>query len=293
MNEDNPPLIVIGMHRSGTTLLSRLLQRVGVFMGADRNRNEEARFTNAVNEWWFRQASATWDCPEPVDELLADNALRPWLVDYAGGIARGPASRRFLGTRRYLGCRGLDRIAGPWGWKDPRTTYTLPLWLDLFPGARVVHIARHGVDVAASLKVRRERVIADNLRRYQRLRRLYHWDPRAPKRRGFGPQPRCRTLAGGFDLWEAYVGRARAHVDALGERAYELQYETLLEQPVAELERLLAFAGIAATPGDLQAATAGLESSRAHAWRQDADARTFAESVRERLRHHGYGDAAS
>lgn len=293
MNDDNPPLIVIGMHRSGTTLLSRLLQRVGVFMGVDRNRNEEARFTVALNEWWFRQASATWDCPEPMDELLADEALREWLVDYAGGIVRGPAARRFLGIRRYLGCRGLDRIGGPWGWKDPRTTYTLPFWLELFPAARVIHVTRHGVDVAASLKVRRERVVADNLRRYRRLRGLYQRDPRAPKRRGFGPQPRCRTLAGGFDLWEAYVERARTHVDALGERAYELQYEALLAQPVAELERLLTFAGVAATAGQLQSATAGLEPSRAHAWRQDADARAFAESVRDRLDRQGYGGAQS
>ncbi|MBW1793701.1 MAG: sulfotransferase [Deltaproteobacteria bacterium] len=38
-----------------------------------------------------------------------------------------------------------------WGWKDPRTTLTLPLWLKLFPKARIIHVIRNGIDSALSL----------------------------------------------------------------------------------------------------------------------------------------------
>jgi hypothetical protein len=280
--------MIVGMHRSGTSLLTRVLQQQGLFMGVGATRNEEAAFTNACNAWLFRQASATWDRPESVDELLADEQVRPWLRDYLGGVANGPAAVRFLGPRRWWRYRGLDGLAEPWGWKDPRNTYTLPLWLDLFPQARVLHIVRHGVDVAASLRDRRERVVTARTTRYRRRRRLYGLDPTAPKRRGFGPQPRCRTLEGGLGLWEAYVARARDHVAALGERAAEISYERLLTDPEAELQRALAFCGLPAATG-VDASTSGVEPGRAHAWRRDPELCRFADAVSDRLAIYGYG----
>ena len=44
MSASLPPVIVIGMHRSGTSLLARLLRAGGVFMGAWRNNHDEAQF---------------------------------------------------------------------------------------------------------------------------------------------------------------------------------------------------------------------------------------------------------
>ena len=38
-----------------------------------------------------------------------------------------------------------------WGWKDPRTTITFPIWLQVFPKAKILHILRNGVDVAISI----------------------------------------------------------------------------------------------------------------------------------------------
>lgn len=284
-----PPVIIIGMHRSGTSLLTRVLQQQGLFMGLGATRNEEARFTNALNAWVFRQASATWDRPESMDRLLADDELRPWLLDYLGGVVRGPASIRFLGPRRWLRYRGLDRVAERWGWKDPRNTYTLSLWQELFPEARVLHIVRHGVDVAASLRARRARVLADNVARYRRHRRLYLDNPFAPKRRGFGPQVRCATLEGGFSLWESYVARAREHVQRCGDRALEVGYESLLADPEPHLRRALEFCGLDVDDGRIAAAARDMDAERAHAWRADPELREFAAGVRGRLTRFGYG----
>ena len=38
------PIIIIGMHRSGTTLLSKLLEKCGVFMGTKKEENNESIF---------------------------------------------------------------------------------------------------------------------------------------------------------------------------------------------------------------------------------------------------------
>lgn len=282
------PVIVIGMHRSGTSALTRLLQRSGLFMGRGASRNEEAAFTNAVNAWLFRQASAAWDRPDSLDELFADETVYPALVDYVGGIARGPASLRFLGPRRWWRYRGLDRVAEPWGWKDPRNTWTLPLWLELFSDARVLHIVRHGVAVAESLRVRRERAVAARLQRYRRRRSLSLANPLAPKRGGFGEQPRCRSLEGGFSLWEEYVLRAHRHVEELGDQALELRYEDLVAEPHPRLQEVLEFCGLDADAARIDAAAAELDSGPAEAWRGDERLRRFAGEVAQRLQALGY-----
>ncbi len=288
MSAARPPVIIIGMHRSGTSLLTRVLQQNGFFMGRGASRNEEAAFTNAVNAWIFRQASATWDRPESMDELLADEALRPWLLDYIGGIIRGPASLRFLGLRRGLRGGGLPGQTAPWGWKDPRNTYTLPLWLELFPDARVLHIVRHGVDVAESLRSRRRHALEGNIARYRRRRAAYRFSPFAPKRRGFGPQARCRTLEGGFGLWLQYLARAGEHTAALEDRALTVRYEDLLSRPRRELERALTFCGLRPDPRALESTVATFRADRAHAWRHDDALRAFAAARADELARFGY-----
>ena len=59
-----PPVIVIGMHRSGTSMLTRFIQDLGVFMGKDLSENDESRFFMNLNRWILFQAGASWDVPE-------------------------------------------------------------------------------------------------------------------------------------------------------------------------------------------------------------------------------------
>ncbi|WP_018860775.1 MULTISPECIES: sulfotransferase family protein [Thioalkalivibrio] len=283
-----PPVIIIGMHRSGTSLLTRVLQESGFFMGVGASRNEEAAFTNAINAWLFREASATWDRPESLDWLLADEALQPWLLDYMRDTVDGPSSLRFLGLQRSLRGWGLSRQQTPWGWKDPRNTFTLPLWLELFPSARVLHIVRHGADVAASLLTRRRDVFNKRTRRYRQYRQMYRMNPFGPGRRGFAPQVRCGTLEGGLDLWALYVTRARQHLQTLGDRGLEISYEALLTEPEGTLDAALRFCGCPLDPAQLAATAASFRPDRAHAWHQDEQLREFAEHHRQTLQAQGY-----
>ena len=38
------PVVVIGMHRSGTSIMAMLLDQLGVFMGSSRDQNYESTF---------------------------------------------------------------------------------------------------------------------------------------------------------------------------------------------------------------------------------------------------------
>lgn len=282
------PVIIIGMHRSGTSMLTRTMQEFGFFMGRGTTRNEECRWTNSLNYWIFRQASATWERPEGVDTVLAESELCAPIEDYLSGVVDGPASIGYLGARRWLRYRSLRRVAEPWGWKDPRNTYTLPLWLKIFPDAKVLHIMRHGVDVAESLRVRHMAAAEKAAERFRRRRSLYVNNPFAPKRSGFAHSPRVRQLGGGLELWEAYTARARSHVQRLGAQALELRYEDLLADPLPHLERVLKFCGIEVGTSRLARAAGRFMPDRAYAFRRNKTLHEFAEKNAPRLAALGY-----
>lgn len=282
------PVIIIGMHRSGTSMLTRTMQEFGFFMGRGTTRNEECRWTNSLNYWIFRQASATWERPIGVDTLLGIPELSESVTDYLAGVVAGPASVGFLGLRRYLRYRSMQRISEPWGWKDPRNTFTLPIWLKVFPQARVLHIMRHGVDVAESLRVRHMSAAEKAAARYRKSRWMYVNNPFAPKRSGFAHSARVRDLQGGLELWEEYTGRANEHVQALGERALELRYEDLLADPLPMLRRIQEFCGLDATDSRLKAEAAKFDVRRAFAFRAQSRLQDFAEQNAHRLARFGY-----
>lgn len=272
----NAPILVLGAHRSGTSVLNRALAELGVFTGHSRDPNDEAWFFLRLNEWLLAQCGGRWDHPEPIRDLLADATLRRLAVEYLELSLDSPRCRNFLGLRGWLHHRSVRRLEIPWGFKDPRTTFTLPLWLDVFPNAKVVHIERHGVDVAASLRSRSRKNLERSKKLFSRNRPLLRW---MDKRAGFTDSTRCMSLAGAYAVWETYLREARTHVARLGEQACTLSYEDLVADPRTQLERVAEFCGLA--PSFVQFVTACdlLHGGRASAHREDPELRAFAESV--------------
>jgi hypothetical protein len=279
------PLIVIGMHRSGTSVLVRAIEQLGVFMGWRKHYGDEAAFFTRVNEWLLRQAGASWDHPEPFRRLVEHAELRALAVEHVRILLGSPRVIGYLGLGRYLRWRIPERLAHAWGWKDPRNTFTLPLWLDCFPDARVIHVHRHGVDVAQSLQARHERMLAAARARQRRLGRL-RW--LKPKRGGFTDSVRCASLTEAFVLWEQYVSEARRHVRLLSDRAIEVGYERLVDDPRTSLVELARWIGVTPRPTALDAAVKLLSQDRAYAYRHHADLCVFAERVHAPLKALGY-----
>ncbi|MDZ7811080.1 MAG: hypothetical protein U5L11_14695 [Arhodomonas sp.] len=88
---------------------------------------------------------------------------------------------------------------------------------EVFPGVEFLHIKRHGVDVAQSLRVRHRLASANAIARYQRRQRLYDNNPMAPKRSGFGHAPAMADLEAGLRLADAMLNGRRWHVANLGD----------------------------------------------------------------------------
>jgi hypothetical protein len=266
-----------------------MLEALGLFVGEQKDVNQEALFFARFNEWLMRRSGATWDHPEPVHELFTSEHatdVRALAQACADAMIRSPHTLSYLGWRRFLRQRRLDRLRFPWGWKDPRNTFTLPLWLECFPEAKVIHVMRHGVDAAQSLTRRHLAAVAAEQRRKPSLRFRYLI---TPYRDRFFDTVVCSSLEGSFKVWERYVSEARRQVERPGSRAIELRFEDLLAQPLSALNTLVDFCGIDASSEALRTTASHVRADRAHTYRSNPRLQAFADGVADRLAIYQYG----
>lgn len=141
-------ICVLGMHRSGTSLLTRILNLLGMNLGPAQVLTTEPVAANPTGYWEHSELT-----------LISDAILKR----YGGDWHRPPAlpqnwenDAALDDLRRRAKQIIQDQFAGValWGWKDPRTCLTLPFWQRLLPDMRYIVCLRNPVAVARSLERR-------------------------------------------------------------------------------------------------------------------------------------------
>jgi hypothetical protein len=288
------PVILLGMHRSGTAMIARLLDELGLFQGAQIQGDHEALWFLDINEAILRRANASWDWPAHFDELLANPAAFDLTSRCLHEDVSSRGARKFMGRYRAMRYGSLLKYNRPWGWKDPRTVLTLPLWLDVFPDAKLVYIVRNGVDVASSLMVREQRGLERRIKNFPSSEGAA--DALKIHGCGFRGSSRCLTLGGAFSLWEEYVERAEAALERFKNPRTFLRFESFVDNTTAELTKLATFCGLDASEPAITKALAAVKvkPERANAAAGDPVGAAFLASVRGNrwMSHYGYGDPA-
>ena len=278
---DTRPLIVIGMHRSGTRVLAEVLARLGVFMGSDLQGDNESITFLRINEAIFHQCGTFWSEPMPVHVVLS----QPEHLDRIAALVRDTLATMlddYVGQSGWRPGSSLGQTP-PFGWKDPRNTFTLPVWRRLFPGARTIHILRHGVDVAASLSRRhRKACLSATGEAVPSPLAVFADDALGvlSTRRGW-------TLEEAFAMWEQYVEKARLESADSNERSLEIRFEELLMEPDRVIPAIARFCNVAPA-ANRDHMPRRLESDRAFAFRRDPELAAFARKVGGILDRYGY-----
>lgn len=283
---DDAPVIIIGMHRSGTTMIAEMLSEAGLFQGRDKDPNHEPVFFMEINDWLLRTAGGAWDQPKPFKYLMENSAALDKAVNFISGRLKSRHAASFFGTRKWPFLSPANPPKGQWGWKDPRNTITLPFWLKLFPKARVININRHGVDVAASLLYRNGKdlqALLTGKKGVSRRNPLIHLRPSIVV-----DSLRCSTLEGAFSLWEEYMEAATSHSGSFENRWLSISYEDFIASPCEHLQKLTEFCSLQLSTSDLQRITASVKKSRSLSFQSDRELSLFAESVAGRLARYGY-----
>jgi len=213
-----PPIIVIGMHRSGTSLVTKILSELGVHIGTELDNHYESKCFKNINRRLLQAQGAYWAQPEPFVSQLDDE-----------GFVRENADQALSLWEQWRDGYGPVEEGRSWAWKDPRNTLTLPIWLRIFPEAKVIHVVRNGIDVALSL-----------CRRETRNLILRYRQPRASRYKLVFPP----TVARGYRLWARYV-QLGLGLEAGCAHWLSLRYEDVISQPQSHLTALSQFSGIA------------------------------------------------
>lgn len=284
------PIIIIGMSRSGTSMLTRMLGSLGLFCGSKLTNNHEAVFFREINDWLLTQCSGGLENPGTIKYLLRDPEARTLFAEFITFTMKTHRVISYLGLGKYLSVRTPAALDIPWGWKDPRNTFTLPFWLDIFPDAKVIHIYRHPLDIVNSLITRRKSGLLRLSDKHRSLKGVY-WYYLMQKfiagKKVF-VDLRGAALEEGLLMWEEYIREARTHVESLGDRAVEVKYEDFLEEPAVVLDRLSEFSGLRVSGEQIKELTRSINKSRAYAYRNEPQLKAFAAKVGSRLNEYGY-----
>lgn len=212
-------VIIAGAGRSGTSMVTRLLNLVGVSLGADERMmpptsgNPKGYWEHldfvSLNDRILSSVGAGWDYP-PRDDT-------DWSVVTEDEELRNAADRL------------VSQFAGAdwWGWKDPRTSFTLPFWRTILDAPAVVICLRHPLEVAQSLTAR-------------------HY----------------LSEAGGLELWLQW----NRHVlrESEGLRTVVTHHAAYFAEPAAELTRLVNGLGRAVSREVIDTACGSIDSALRH-----------------------------
>lgn len=277
-----PPIIVIGMHRSGTSLVAGLLSLLGVYCdpkmppppadaalprpgnGARVAGYGEAQAFRLLNERLLRQAGSAWD---NVDDFLMKRDDPQFASASLSAIQS--ATYRELKTD-YLDMMPPLESSG-WGWKDPVNSLTAPYWLRIFPDATLIHVVRDPRDVAASL-VRRAQKQEEQFNPTV-LTRALRWvsDPRIAARgivrrvgqRSLSAPPKLSVSDPAYclNLYDRYVSECLT-LRRTAQRYYEIHFEQILASPLDSFHQLADMVGQKATGARARAAIDFIDTDR-------------------------------
>jgi sulfotransferase family protein len=244
-----PPLVITGAPGSGTRVFQRIVRHAGLFMGADVNEEGDSR---PIGRWGKR-----------------------WLRPYSHARLRGhePAGHDEMVSHFWASesahLAGVEDPAAPWGWKVPRSLFTLPFIHERHPGMRFLHVLRDGRDFASTR----------------------NWGVLNHEDIFLSPTALAKPLGvRNVLLWEQLNVLAADYAEReLGERYLALRLEDLCASPERVIRRIMAFAGVPGDPTPPMLAEVRRPDSLGR-WRR-LDAETGAEitrAVARGLRRFGY-----
>ncbi len=260
------PVIIIGMHRSGTSMLTMLLKELGLFVGKDLDPFDlhESMFFITLNDWLLRQCNATWDNVynyQFMDEFMIEKA-----IPIVEGELKGKRRKKYLGGSQAFKVKNIGNLDIPWAWKDPRTTITIDIWKRIFPDAKILHIYRNPVDVAESLR-KRELYVREHAKLKFWVKILKFLDYKAVQTLS----PRMLHIEEGIKVWEVYVQKALSLTNTYGDQVMHIRYEDFLETPAPILKEITDFIHLPADMLDIEKAVKHVDASRKYAFLENEE----------------------
>ena len=231
------------MHRSGTSLLSRIIEYNGVFLGSYKDINNESIYFQNINKWLMSINSSSWDNPSSfLDSINSDNFKIN--TKKIGLIINSKSNFKYFGLKNIIINKNFFTYNKMWGWKDPRNIFTLPFWLELFPDSKVIIVSRHPFDVVNSLLKREKNNIKDDKNNFSKYYpyflitffRLSNFSNRSSLL--------IKDFDDGINLYIKYFDESKRLLKKYKKNIKIVRYEDLITNKVESINEVLQFLNI-------------------------------------------------
>ncbi|HVX52772.1 MAG TPA: sulfotransferase [Chitinophagaceae bacterium] len=222
--QDNKILVILGMHRSGTSLITRWLQSCGLQVGDNllgpETGNEEGHFEDL--DFVRRHENL----------LLAKKLPHTGLVDKTAGtlsLAQENEIKALIENK--------NKHYRQWGWKDPRTCLFLDTYRKLLPHVTYLVILRDYESVVSSLLHRDFKGLN---RYYQSKGNIYRFFLRM--KRKYHKNWLYKTYAEKYlDVWIAYNEELLNHAHSVPQNIIIADYKQLLKDDYSFFQQLMQY----------------------------------------------------
>jgi len=226
----SPNVLVLGSHRSGTSLVSDILSMNDIYMGSDLEHNNESKFFIGLNDYIMNLCGGSWDFPRDIKPLLNNNDQLEMLDQYIKLRRESSLYKRYI--KKYENNKF-------YGWKDPRNTFTFKYWKRLYPEIRAIHVLRNGYDVAQSILKRNIQLQKINKKKFENNKLAYKF----LKKRGRFSISVINSFDDAFKLWENYALEGLSLADEYNNDVITIKYESLIADHENTMLKLSDFIG--------------------------------------------------
>ena len=142
INSENHPIIVLGVERSGTSVVAEMVHRWGAYAGPSEKLHQAD--AHAPKGYW--EFLPLWDLLAELGDF--DTGATWWDSDFQHRISKKAADP----TSRKKAIELMTEMhkEGPWFWKDPALSHFLPFWKQIWGDAIYIITVRNPLDIAVS-----------------------------------------------------------------------------------------------------------------------------------------------
>jgi len=204
-SSDSLPIIVLGVERSGTSVVAEMVHRWGAYAGPPEKLHSAD--IHAPRGYW--EFLPLWDLLAELGDF--DTGATWWDLDFQQQIEKKATDPAFRKKATDLMAE-MDKGA-PWFWKDPALSHFLPFWKQIWSDAIYIITVRHPFDTAVS---------------WQKFIMPSH------------VKVRISFVAMNLLRWQHMMTLILQHTEDVQHRLF-LGYEDIVCQPRAQAERLACF----------------------------------------------------
>ena len=142
VNSESHPIIVLGVERSGTSVVAEMVHKWGAYAGPSEKLHEAD--VHAPRGYW--EYLPLWDLLAELGDF--DTGATWWDRDFQERIQKKAADPVYRKKASEL--MGKMHKEGPWFWKDPALSHFLPFWKQMWGDAIYIITVRNPLDTAKS-----------------------------------------------------------------------------------------------------------------------------------------------